>query len=116
MISHLLALTFQGNNTVPATKIQLPSALSGIANLRLGTLLSHLTQFLVVVAALLAFLFFVYGGFKWLMSSGDKKKVEEAQKTLQYAIIGLVLVLLSFFIINFIGMLFGVSLLKFTLP
>ena len=118
-MTRLFALTFQGgglpNTTpVPPMTISFPSSLGGAITVNLQHLLSNGLTLALVAAVLLALGFFIYGGLRWIMSVGDKKKLEEAQKTLQYAIIGLLIVLLAFFIINFIGMVFGVSLLKVT--
>lgn len=62
----------------------------------------------VVTAALLfagvvAVFFIVYAGIRYITSRGDPKAVEGAKNTLTWAIIGLIVILLSFFIINFIG-------------
>lgn len=66
---------------------------------------------LLVISALLALFFLIIGGIKWITSGGDKSGVEGARKTLTYAIIGLIVALLSFMIINFIGGVFGVNYL-----
>lgn len=67
--------------------------------------------FLFVLATLLALGFLIYGGIKWITSGGDKAGVESARKIITYAIIGLVIAFLAFFIINLIGTFFGVKLL-----
>ncbi|MEX2007506.1 MAG: hypothetical protein WD992_01920 [Candidatus Levyibacteriota bacterium] len=56
----------------------------------------------------IAALFFVFfAGIKFLTSGGDAKQVEGARKTLTYAILGLVVVLLSFAVINVISQITG---------
>ena len=50
----------------------------------------------------------IFAGIKYITSGGGKQ-VEEAKNILTYAIIGLVLVLLSFFIVNIIAGLTGVT-------
>jgi hypothetical protein len=65
-----------------------------------------------ILAVILALFFLVYGGIRWIISGGDKQKIAQARGTLTYAIIGLLVVFLSFFIINLIGGAFGVSLLS----
>lgn len=72
----------------------------------------------VVTAALLfagivALFMIILGGIKFLTSGGDPKQVEGARNTLTWAIIGLILILLSFFILNLIGFITGVNLSKF---
>ncbi len=56
-----------------------------------------------------ALVFIIFSGLKLMNSGGDQKKVADSKGTLTYAIIGLILVLLAFGIVNFIGYLTGVS-------
>lgn len=75
----------------------------------------------VVMAALLfagivALFMIILGGIKFLTSGGDPKQVEGARNTLTWAIVGLILILLSFFILNLIGFITGVDLSKFGFP
>jgi hypothetical protein len=52
----------------------------------------------------------IYAGIKLIMSGGDIKQLELTRKTIVYAIIGAIVVLLSFFIINMISAVTGVAL------
>lgn len=52
---------------------------------------------------LTALIMIIYSGIKFINSHGDAKQVEGAKNTFTYAIMGLVLVLLSFLIINLIS-------------
>lgn len=68
--------------------------------------------FLLVVLTLTSFIFFILGGIAWITSQGDKTKIEAARKRLVYAVIGLIVAFLSFFIINLIGQFFGGKLIN----
>ena len=46
--------------------------------------------------------FIIYGGVKYAMSSGDSSKVKSAKDTLMYAVIGLIVSLLAYAIVNFV--------------
>jgi len=48
----------------------------------------------------------------FLTSGGDQKRVESAKKTMTFAILGIVLIFLSFAIINLIAYVTGVSCIK----
>jgi hypothetical protein len=66
-----------------------------------------------------ALLYLIYGGFRWLVSSGDKAQVASAREHLVAAIIGLVIIFLSYFILNLILGFFlgnGASLSNLTIP
>ena len=62
-------------------------------------ILNALFQF----AGIVALFFVIFSGIKFLTSGGDEKKIEEARKTLTFAIIGLVLILIAIPIVNFIA-------------
>lgn len=49
----------------------------------------------------IALLFFIYGGVMFLISAGNSERINQAKKILTGAVIGLVLVFISFTIINF---------------
>ena len=78
--------------------------------------LSRIQGWIIGLVGGLAVLFLVYGGFQYMTSSGNPKQVETAKKTITYAIIGLVIVVLSGLIFqlltgNFITSIFGTKTL-----
>ena len=58
---------------------------------------------LFTLAGIVGVFFIVFAGIKFLTSGGDPVKVEQAKRTMTFAIIGLVLVVMSFFIVKLIG-------------
>ena len=46
--------------------------------------------------------FIIYGGFQYITSAGDAGKVKKAKDTILYGIIGLVVAILAFAIVNFV--------------
>ena len=54
------------------------------------------------IIAVVSVIMLIYGGIKYITSAGDSKKVTDAKNTILYAIIGLVICLLSYAIINFV--------------
>jgi hypothetical protein len=67
----------------------------------------NIVTFALTLAGAVALVFLIIAGYKFINSSGDPKKVEEARKTGVYAIIGLLLVLFSFAIVKFIAVFTG---------
>lgn len=92
------------------------TALCNLTGNNFGTLIGNLLTIAFVLATLIALVFLIYGGVKWITSGGDKAGVEAARNTIVAAIVGLVIVFLSYFILNIILGLFGLSLNKLTLP
>ena len=66
---------------------------------------------LFIFAIIFALLVLIYSGWLWMTSSGDKQKIASAKQRITYALVGLIVVFLSFFIINFVTGFFGISLL-----
>lgn len=58
----------------------------------------------------LSVLFIVIGGFQYVLSAGNEESAGKARKTITYAIIGLVVALLSFAIIAIVQNLLGASI------
>lgn len=81
-----------------------------------GPLVGRLITLLLVVAIVISLFFLIYGGIKWITSGGDKGAVDAARNHIIAAIVGLVISLLAFFIIQLIGGLFGISVVNLQLP
>jgi hypothetical protein len=62
----------------------------------------HFIDFLTEIAGTVAVIFILYAGFQFITSGLNESAREEAKKTIQYAIIGLVVALLSWVIVNVI--------------
>jgi hypothetical protein len=61
-----------------------------------------LLSFILVISIVLALLYLIWGGIKWIMSGGDKANVETARSHIIAAVIGLILVFSAWFVMNFI--------------
>ena len=85
----------------------------GVAKLTcIPIVLSNVVNFALIASGVVALFFIIWSGAKLVTSEGDQKRVEGARKTLTWAIIGLVIILLSFLIINLISFLTGVSCIQ----
>jgi hypothetical protein len=62
---------------------------------------------LLSIAGLLAVLFVIIGGFQYIISGANAETAETAKKTIQNAIIGLIVIILSFVIVNVINTALG---------
>lgn len=79
-----------------------------------GQLITALVGVMLILAALMAFLYLVLGGISWITSGGDKTKLEEARNKITHAIVGLIVVGAAWAIMilvqNFLGVtIFGGS-------
>ena len=67
------------------------------------------------LAGIVLFVMLIIGGFRYITAGGDPKGIEGAKKTLTYAIAGMVLVALSYLIINFIASFTGANITDFNI-
>lgn len=93
----------------PCTGTSTFSGLCGLAGGNLGTLINSIIIILFVAAVILALAFLIWGGIKWIVSGGDKAKVEGARNTIVAALVGLVLVFLVYLILNVLFQFFGLG-------
>lgn len=72
-----------------------------------GGMINGLLSFVMVIAALLVFMYLIWGGIEWITSGGDKGKTESARNKITSAIIGLIVVAASYAVLtlalNFLG-------------
>lgn len=80
------------------TKLVEVATLQGI-----GCIARNILAVATTVIGLLAFVMLILGAFLWLSSGGQGKHIEAARQTITYAIAGLLVALMSFFIINLIA-------------
>lgn len=55
------------------------------------------------IASLVSVVMVILGGFLWLTSAGNEEKLEKAKKTISSAVVGLVLVIISWAIVIFVA-------------
>ncbi len=87
------------------------SCLEGeVATLRcIPIVIKNLINWALIFAGVVALALIIYAGFKFVTSKGDPQEVDNAKKTLTYAIIGLLLIFFSFAILNLIATVTGVG-------
>lgn len=81
-------------NWMPDSATKGPQSLDALIKTGLNTA--------IVFAAVVAVIFLVINGFKYMMASGDTTKTETAQKGIANALIGLVICIAAALIVNFV--------------
>lgn len=77
----------------------------------IGKLISAIVGTLLILAALMAFLWLIMGGISWITSGGDKTKMEEARNKITHAIVGLVIVGSAWAIMALVQNFLGISII-----
>lgn len=107
---------------VPTGKVLVcpPGQFNAICNLtsgNFGATLGSLITLAFVGAIVIALIFLIWGGVKWIMSGGDKTALEEARNHVVAAIVGLIIVFLVFFVLNLLVYFFtGQPIFNLELP
>lgn len=83
-----------------------------------GDLVSILVKNVFVLAGIICFLMLVFGGLRVIMSagSGDAKNLERGRQAVTSAVVGLFLVLGSFWILWILAELTGIDVLRNLIP
>lgn len=63
-------------------------------------LLQNVLKFAFVIAFLIVVGFIVYGGFRWIFSGGKEQNIKAGQQIITNAIIGIVIILTAWIIVN----------------
>lgn len=93
------------------------NALCNLTSGNFGATLGSLITLAFVAAIVVALVFLIWGGIKWIMSGGDKTALEEARNHVVAAIVGLVIVFLVFFVLNLLVFFFtGQPIFNLKLP
>jgi len=65
-----------------------------------GSLLTYIINWFLSLVGLIAVLMLIFGGFRYLVSGGNDESTTKAKNTIMYAIIGIVVVILSYAIVS----------------
>ena len=63
---------------------------------------TQISNTILYVVGVISVIMLVWGGLRYILSGGDNKKVTDAKNTILYAIIGLIIAVLAFAIVNFV--------------
>jgi TRAP-type C4-dicarboxylate transport system permease small subunit len=93
-------------------ELQPPTGFENLAKISLPGLISTGIKLVLVVAALISFIFLVYGGIRWITSQGDKERMTAAQSTITAALVGLIVVFAAWAIMKLLEAFFGITILS----
>jgi Type IV secretion system pilin len=82
----------------------------------LEPIFTGVVQALTALVGVALFIMFVIGGYGFLFSGGDQKKLEKAHGTLTAAITGVVIIVVAYLILQTIHLFTGVDVTQFTIP
>lgn len=89
-------------NAVSAANLDFaaPSAAGNLNNVTANSLFRFIINVLIILGIVISLIFLLWGGIRWILSGGDKGKVDAARSTIVASIVGLIIVILAYVIIN----------------
>ena len=69
---------------------------------QLNSLIHTIVNIFSLIIGVVAVIMIIIGGFQYISSGGDSNKISTAKNTIMYAIIGLIIVALAQFIVQFV--------------
>lgn len=106
MVNKLIAQSIE----VSGNKIEGPlKGPGGIPINNLGDIISILLKFIVPLGGIILFFVLVLGGIGIMTSAGNPEKLKAASAKITSSIIGFVLLILTYVIINFVSRIFGLG-------
>lgn len=98
-----LSLSIYGTPVQAPSQLPQPNIDTAQSIIRTGITL------LFIFAILLALFYIIQGGIQWIVSTGDKQRVDQARLKITYAVVGLIIVLGGFFIVGFVFNFFNLN-------
>lgn len=68
----------------------------------LNTIIENIVNLLLFVAGAVAVVMIIIGGIRYITSNGEQTHVKAAKETILYSVVGLIVALLAFAIVNFV--------------
>ena len=99
-----LSLSVGGTELIPPSGVPKGGLGAGEAG---SGLIQIAIQFIFIIGIVLAVAFIIISGIQWIISGGDKQKLQAARGRLIYAIVGLIVIAGAFFIVSTVISLFG---------
>ena len=63
---------------------------------------TKITNTVLYAVGIISVVMLIFGGLRYVISGGDSKKVTDAKNTIMYALIGLIISILAYAIVNFV--------------
>ncbi|MBI3957090.1 MAG: hypothetical protein HY340_03835 [Candidatus Kerfeldbacteria bacterium] len=85
-----------------AVSFENPSQTLGLGTTDLKGTVINIINWVLGLLGIIAVIMILIGGFQWMTASGNEEKVEKAKKIISAAIVGLIIILLAWAIVNFV--------------
>lgn len=92
-----------------------PGNFSKLGEITTGNMLGVAVNIIYVVSTLTFFFILLFGGVKWITSSGDEKKLAAARASITHGLIGLAIVFVAWALMSLLSSLLGFDFTNLTI-
>ena len=85
-----------------APSVKEAAGCNATTNDALPKVIQNILNVILSISGIIAVIFIVIGGIHYMTSAGDAGKIKKAKDTVLYAVIGLIVCILAFAIVNFV--------------
>ncbi|MFH1170965.1 MAG: pilin [bacterium] len=98
----LAAVVFVIPAVTYAVSFENPATSIGLGTSDLKATVINVINWVLGLLGIIAVIMILVGGFQWMTAAGNEEKVEKAKKIISAAIVGLIIILLAWAIVNFV--------------
>jgi hypothetical protein len=80
-------------------------------DLTVGDIFSKILPYIYVVAGLALLFMLIFGGIGLMTAAGDPKKVEASQGRITMALVGFLIIFISYFVVQLVELMLGIKVL-----
>ena len=77
----------------------------------IGRIVTGLIPYVYTTAGILLLGYLIFGGYQIMMSGGNPKVVEAGKAKITYALLGFLLIFVSFWIVELVGLMLGIDVI-----
>ena len=89
------------------------SVVGSLTNASIPDIINKGLAYAILFAGILSVVFIIIGGFSFILSGGSEDKIKQAVGTIRYAIIGLIITILSVVIVQAVVQFIGLDVVKY---
>lgn len=110
-----LALKLPGPSGTPTVEIPTPPGFKTEFT-TLSSIMTQVLPLLFSIAGLLLLLYLLWGGFNYLTSMGDPKKAAVGKQKITYAVLGFLIIFISFWLVQILDYVFKLGVYNPVVP
>ncbi len=106
----------EANTTTDKLQLGVGGDFKNLTTITPKNFISGTISLALTITTIVFFLILLTGGYRWIVSSGDEKKLTTARGQITHGLVGLIIIFSSWVILKVIELLFGINILQLNIP